>query len=168
MTTKGKTPSKTKTARELALMVLQSRKPNVLSTVEVRPSKHSLLKACIFLRDVGAGDLAIELYGWALAEYPIERGRRPAGNGEQRIYSVQRTREGIPFARIPLHTLGVEFGEKIVCEFNAGSINITALNPVEEDGIEFKLKQEPDPKAEKSIGDKPAHPDSVFARYTDE
>jgi len=164
-----KQPSRTKTARELALLVLQARKPNILSTVEIKPSKHSLLKACIYLRDVGAGDMAIELYGWMMAEYPIIRGRRPAANGEQRVYAVQRTREGIPFARVPLHTLGVDFGERVVCEFVEGKVIVMPENEASMDNVVFcPTSVQKKPEDEKPPKEKKTHPDSVFVRYADE
>lgn len=72
---------------------------------------------------VGLDNLITELHG----EAGSGKGRTPPKNGDVRTYKAQQVKDGGPFGRIPLETLGVGKGESCNVAFCATEEDLPSL-----------------------------------------
>lgn len=80
--------------------------------MEPRPSKGTMVRACIELRQTGHEKKAIRLFTLVDEFYPNRRGRNIPNKGQQRDYKIQQ-QAGVDFVRIPTKYLGLRKGQKV-------------------------------------------------------
>lgn len=113
--------------KDVALRLVSAQNLAFLDDENNWPSRHTLLRACIEMRRVSADALAQRLWLWIQEHMTLPRGRRPPAAGVERRYSVQRTKEGLPFVRVPVQPLGLEFGDEVMVEFENGKVVVVPM-----------------------------------------
>jgi hypothetical protein len=151
------------TATELLILWLRASERDggglaALKRARPLPSKTTLLRLALSMRERGMNQPAELVLGWKSRLYPAKHGRQSPTVGETAIYSVMGTarEKNARWSRIPMSTLGLEPGDRVMAVFRPGKIVLRAVKDSAAAMAEPFEEHMPDaPEASD-------HPDSVF------
>jgi hypothetical protein len=111
---------------QVALAMLSPEGLSKVRAMKPEPSKHSVLRAVMYLRAEKHGPKAEELARYVRHHWPIKKGKTKPALGDVRLYRVHN-QDDTDYSRIPVGLLGVKKGDFVQVVFEGDKLTVRGL-----------------------------------------